>query len=138
MELDQRHLSNVPLLALVAANAVPVVGVLFFGWDGFYLVLLYWAENVIIGFYNVLKMACAKAPSPRKHLDKLFAIPFFIFHYGAFCGVHGVFILAMFKKETGNLWEGHAWPCFLFFVQLLLAMIIQVFSIIPLNMKFAI
>jgi hypothetical protein len=46
--------------ALVAANALPLFGVLFFGWDTFTIVFLYWAENVVIGAINVLKMlACS-------------------------------------------------------------------------------
>lgn len=47
-------------LALIAANSLPLFGVLFFGWDTFTIVFLYWAENVVIGAINVLKMlACS-------------------------------------------------------------------------------
>jgi hypothetical protein len=42
--------------ALIAANTLPLFGVLFFGWDTFSIVFLYWVENVIIGAVNVLKM----------------------------------------------------------------------------------
>jgi hypothetical protein len=46
--------------ALIAANSLPLFGVLFFGWDTFTIIFLYWAENVIIGAINVLKMlACS-------------------------------------------------------------------------------
>src|SRR4029078_1121143 len=41
---------------LIAANALPLFGVLFLGWDTFSIVALYWSENVIIGAINVLKM----------------------------------------------------------------------------------
>ena len=41
---------------LIAANALPLFGVLFLGWDTFSIVALYWVENVIIGAINVLKM----------------------------------------------------------------------------------
>src|SRR4051794_41692022 len=41
---------------LIAANALPLIGVLFLGWDTFSIVALYWSENVIIGGINVLKM----------------------------------------------------------------------------------
>ena len=37
------------LLALLLANAFPIVGVLFLGWTVFPLVLLYWLENVVVG-----------------------------------------------------------------------------------------
>ena len=46
--------------ALIAANCLPLFGVLFFGWDTFSIIFLYWAENVVIGAINVLKMiACS-------------------------------------------------------------------------------
>jgi Family of unknown function (DUF6498) len=51
-------------LVLIAANALPLFGVLFLGWDTFSIVALYWTENVIIGAINVLKMiACNPDPA---------------------------------------------------------------------------
>jgi hypothetical protein len=44
------------VLALIAANVLPLAGVLFLGWSTFAIVVVYWAENVIIGMINVLKM----------------------------------------------------------------------------------
>ena len=49
---------------------VPLWGVLFFNWDAFYIVLLYWAENLVIGFYNILKMVLAQPLNPDE-LKKL-------------------------------------------------------------------
>lgn len=92
----RKHITNVPLVSLVVANCVPVLGVLFFGWDAFAVVVLYWSENVVVGFYNVLKMATVKPSQPIAHAGKLFLIPFFIVHYGMFTMVHGVFVFALF------------------------------------------
>src|SRR6185436_6133118 len=36
------------------------------------------------------------------HGSKLFFVPFFIFHYGLFCLVHGVFIFTIFGREAGG------------------------------------
>ena len=138
MELNKRYLSDIPLLALIAANAVPVLGVLFLEWDAFSLVLLYWAENIVVGFYNVLKIACAKVPHPLAHLGKLFVIPFFVVHYGGFCAVHGFFVLAMFNKEAEGVMQAADWPCFFVFVQMLIGVIRHAYSVIPPNMKYAI
>jgi uncharacterized protein YjfI (DUF2170 family) len=138
-----RYFSNIPLTALVAANAIPLFGVIFLGWDAFLIVLLYWAENLVVGFYNILKMALAAAPPQRgmpraaAHLGKLFLIPFFIIHYGGFTAVHGMFVLAMFKKTEDKFMEGADWPCFLVFLQMLLNVIKRAYSAIPANMKFA-
>lgn len=124
---------GISLLALVLANLVPLYGVVFHGWSIFFVMLVYWMENVVVGFYNVLRMlfACgtglpvgeeeggknAKAapaaatgaqPMPPNglltatqlftHGVKLFIIPFFIFHYGMFTLIHGVFVVTLFGK----------------------------------------
>ena len=44
------------VLTLIAANLIPLFGVMFLGWSTFAIVVVYWAENVIIGMINVLKM----------------------------------------------------------------------------------
>ena len=134
-------MTNLPLVALLIANALPVVGVLCFGWDAFAIVLLYWTENIVIGFYNVLKMAFVKMPHPGGHLGKLFMIPFFTVHYGGFTAVHGVFVLAFFQQDSGGFNPfpaGDTWPFFLIFVQLLFNVIGQALMIVPPNMLYAI
>lgn len=136
MVLSKRH-KNIPLITMIAANLVPIYGVLIFHWSVYYILLLYWSENVIIGFYNVLKMALAKGDI-AKQLGKLFVIPFFIMHYGGFVGAHGLFIMALAGPKTENLMGKMNWPCFLVFVQLLLNVLRQVYLTIPTNMKLAI
>jgi len=89
-------------LLLVAANVVPLVGVLAWGWSAFDVVLLYWFENVIVGFYNALRILSF---SPRENagaawLSKLFFTPFFCVHYGGFCLVHGVFVVSLFGEGS--------------------------------------
>ncbi len=44
-------------LSLLAANLIPLLGVMFAGWSLFELVVLYWLENLVIGAINVLRMA---------------------------------------------------------------------------------
>jgi hypothetical protein len=92
--------SNLPLVVLVAANLVPIAGVLWWGWSVFEIVALYWFENVVIGAVNILKLAAASGEEPDhanlpknlrkvatmgivRHGAKLFIIPFFTFHYTA-------------------------------------------------------
>jgi hypothetical protein len=138
ISLFEKYLSKLPLFALLAVNALPLVGVLFFEWDAFLIVLLYWAENVVVGFYNVLKMALVKVKHPAEHLGKLFQIPFFVIHYGGFTGIHGMFVLAMFKKEGDVFGKGPDWPCFLAFVQILFRTIEQAYRAIPVNARWVI
>ena len=86
-------------VALVLANAVPLVGVLLLGWTVFPLLLLYWLENVVVGAFNVLKMLLAKPAEPVYWAGKLFLIPFFIVHFGGFTFVHGVLVVAFFGPK---------------------------------------
>lgn len=137
MDVFRGHRSNIPLISLLVANTIPLWGVLFLGWDAFSIVVLYWAENLIIGFYNILKIAFVKVLRPPGHLAKLFFIFFFIIHYGGFMGVHGIFILFLFKRGQGPAFlSGSAhWPCFLVFVQLLLGVIRQMWLVMPDGMR---
>ena len=78
------------LAALVLSNAIPLVGVLALGWDLYGVMVLYWAENAIVGFYNVLKIL--RIGGER-------AVPmtgFFCIHYGGFMFVHLVFVMRLF------------------------------------------
>jgi hypothetical protein len=83
-------------LVLVAANLVPLVGVMAFHWTVFSILLLYWCENVVVGVFNVLRMLVAAPQSLAANAGKAFLVPFFVFHYGMFTMVHGVFVLLLF------------------------------------------
>jgi len=122
-------------IGLVAANLLPLAGVLFWRWNAFYVVLLYWAENLIVGFYAILKMFFAKAEHPIERLFRIFPAAFFVLHYGGFCGGHGLFILFLFGNKELNLFPGNnAWPCILVFLQLLINVIRQLFTVMPWDM----
>ncbi len=83
-------------VALLLANAIPLLGVLFSHWTVFSVVLLYWCENVVVGGFNVLRMLCAQPRNAPLWAGKLFLIPFFMLHYGMFTFVHGIFVFTLF------------------------------------------
>lgn len=131
-------------IMLIAANLIPLAGVLAWDWSVFHVVVVYWLENVLLGAINVIKMiTCSPDPEQielkykqriiekqgkvsdeeiRKavefshkleankgklgalhHASKLFFIPFFTFHYGFFCLIHGIFVFALLGKgEPGG------------------------------------
>jgi len=91
--------------ALVAANLVPLWGVLFGGWSVLTIMVLFWVENLVIGGFNVLKMLTVRVPGPVGIAAKAFMVPFFTVHYGVFCLVHGVFVFLIFG---GSMFGGHA------------------------------
>jgi len=74
MNLFKKDWLDIPVIALLAANVIPLFGVLFLDWDAFSIVLLYWSENLVIGFYNILKIAFAAVPHQAAHLGKFLLI----------------------------------------------------------------
>ena len=115
--------SRPSMIVLLGVNMIPVGGVLFLDWRVFDILLLYWAENVVIGIINVFRMALARedrgtgdprtdralrvaiAEAPEKwetahervrRERKITMIPFFIVHYGVFSVVHVVFLFSIF------------------------------------------
>jgi hypothetical protein len=109
---------DLSVVVLLAANAIPLIGVLFWGWDAGRIVFLYWFENVVVGAINVLKIIGARGSAlPRmaeessgaeaaglatmQRAPKAFLVPFFVVHYGMFTLVHGIFLFAFFGREGG-------------------------------------
>jgi uncharacterized protein DUF6498 len=103
------HASSVAIAALVAVNAIPLVGVLFLGWDLATLVAVYWAENGVVGLYAIARMLTAGrvfgsidrgvAPQPPpppsggpRLIQTVALAAFFCVHYGIFWVVHGIFV----------------------------------------------
>ncbi|MEF8843426.1 MAG: DUF6498-containing protein [Haloarculaceae archaeon] len=110
------------LVALLAANAVPLLGVVLLGWSMQGLLVVYWLESGVIGAFNVPKIlyahgaetAATRSKARRlKTNDRTVTLPdgpervpetptrrpenrsvarFFLGHYGGFWAVHGVFV----------------------------------------------
>lgn len=95
-------------IALVVANALPLIGVLWFHWQVFPIILVYWLENVVIGGFNVLKMLTADPDQPIEWIGKLFIIPFFCVHFGLFTLVHGMLVFSFFGHGVPALAGFHA------------------------------
>jgi Family of unknown function (DUF6498) len=94
VRLYRHSSSRVALAVLVAVNLIPLVGVLFKGWDLWSILILYWLENGIVGVINVVKILLAAGTSSGA-ATKAVIVPFFIVHYGLFWVVHGAFVLAV-------------------------------------------
>lgn len=146
IQLYRRTATTRSALLLLAANAIPVIGVMFLGWSLLTILVLYWLENGIVGFWNVLKINLARgsfvprlpempdeaalaatgnraqaaalryafnqarqrravmaaasvsATSSSGRLmsaGRLALSLFFLFHYGMFWFVHGIFVFAL-------------------------------------------
>ena len=89
-----RYRSTASLAGPPTANAIPLIGVLFFGWSLMTILVLYWLENGIVGGWNIPRIALAKGEDPGQDVataarnQRAFIIPFII-HYGIFWLGHG-------------------------------------------------
>jgi hypothetical protein len=102
-------------IALVAANLIPLLGVAFFGWSLWTILVLYWVENGIVGFWSVPKILLAEG-SVISGIQGLGALAtaasagvglgmprvargaiatFFLVHYGVFWLGHGLFVFLL-------------------------------------------
>jgi len=89
-------------LILIAANLVPLLGIAFWHWDAFLLLVLYWMETAIIGFWTITSIAVAphQTVGPKmRQTSRLFLVPFFVVHSGIFMGVHFLFLWELFAAD---------------------------------------
>jgi hypothetical protein len=118
------HASPVAIALLVAANAIPLLGVLFWGWDLATIVALYWLENGVIGAFALAKMATAQAEDPNPGsvtvngravpvaqlrnpvTARVVLMPFFVVHYGMFWLVHGLFAVVFMPVMWSDMAGG--------------------------------
>lgn len=107
VRISEKH-SFVAAFLLVASNVIPVIGIAFLGWEPAYIIVLYWAESVIIGIFNVLMMLSSGFFSTSNEFRPLgifmgvFLSAFFTVHYGLFMTVHALFISVLFLHGTSG------------------------------------
>ena len=82
---------SMALWLVLATNLVPVWGVLFAGWDGGQILLLYWTESLILGLLTLPRLFAVAG----KLAMGVWASLFFCAHYGLFSLVHLAFLLKL-------------------------------------------
>ena len=88
--MNLRIFSKVSVWFLVAANLLPLAGVFLWDWDLYFLMVLYWSESAIIGFFGIVSIIL------QTRILSVFLVPFFCVHFGMFMGIHFIFITFMF------------------------------------------
>ena len=116
------------LIGILLAALLPLIGILYFGWDWRSTLIFYWLFNVTVGVAvvaGILRarttaslldmigiarlgqsiggfMGHAGTPEQARKLAmmKVFVILFFCLHYGLFTLVHGVFVLAITARDN--------------------------------------
>lgn len=87
--------------ALIAANLVPIAGVVWLGWDVHFILLLYWTENLIIGCFTLLKLVLHRVKHPVHHWAKPFEMAIFYLHFGGFCVAHAAVLISFYQLGGG-------------------------------------
>ena len=88
---------------IVIGNLIPILGVLFLGWDAGAILILYWIENFIVGVFTLPRILFAQGPAAPAGsaiggtplAERVFMAAFFCVHYGMFWVGHGVFALTL-------------------------------------------
>lgn len=93
LQSDTRGAIRVSLAALVLANLLPLGLVAADAWNVAEVVFFYWFESLVVGFYNLLRIATARQLAIG---DKVGLGFFFTAHYGIFCLGHMVFLVDVF------------------------------------------
>lgn len=100
--MEIQNTQNKKIFRALLGNIFPLIGVLFFHWSIFAILLSYWLENGVIGLYQILKMRRAKMnyPVDKKNSlvmgalrpvtagERIFYPIFFCVHYGLFLWGH--------------------------------------------------
>jgi len=88
--VDAKSPGWLSVAVLVISNLIPFIGAVAWGWRLSDVMVLYWAESAVIGFYNVLKIGVIGKWAG------LFVGLFFLGHFGGFMAVHFLFVYSLF------------------------------------------
>lgn len=92
---------RVSLILLIVANLLPLAGVFLWDWDVFFLLLIFWCENVIIGLFGIARLIVA---SNSDTLRASVVQPlFFAVHYGGFMYGHFMVLFGMYSRHISEL-----------------------------------
>lgn len=77
---DRPNWKRPGVVEMATATAIPIVGIIAFGWSGIQILLLYWFENALVGVFSLLRLALSK-PVYENRADYLKAHPWLLQHY---------------------------------------------------------
>jgi hypothetical protein len=95
-------------LFVLIADLIPAAGILFWGWDAFVLLMLYWMETAVIAFWTLARILVLpdEGKTRRSVLarvgGRLFLTAFFLVHSSAFMAGHLLFLWTLYAGD----WRG--------------------------------
>lgn len=96
------QLSRQSVALLLAANALPLFGIAFFGWDKGSILMAYWSETFVIGFLNIFKLIKAEGSRGDEEISSRYnwkAVLVFLAHYGLWVFIFLGYFLAIVAGE---------------------------------------
>jgi len=102
-----RVFSALKAVATLVGNVIPLYGVLYWQWDTFQLLMLYWMETAILAFWTLKRLSRLTAGErgeitvnrkarPASQFD---LVGFFTLHAGLFITVHLILLWAFFSYD---------------------------------------
>lgn len=102
---------------IIAGNILPLLGAIWLGWDAATLVVLYWVETAIVGFWVIAQILFAPEHAVPRFVGRqgsgsmgggtmggrIFLSIFLVFHAGIFMFVHMMFLTALLP----GAWSAH-------------------------------
>lgn len=90
-------MNRTAIALLVAANMLPIFGVLLWDWNVFAILFLFWCENVVLGVFGIAKTAVFARQFHKA--GGLFLAAFFTVHYGGFMLGHLTVLTKLFSES---------------------------------------
>jgi hypothetical protein len=93
-----------PIAIVLISNLIPLIGVVYWGWSTFVLLMLYWAETVIIAFWTLMRILVGGDFAKNffgEILGRLFFFGFFLVHSSGFMLGHFIFLWAFYSGKRG-------------------------------------
>lgn len=96
-------------ILVLVADLYPLAGVLWWGWDAFVLLMLYWMETAVIAFWALARILtlAPEADEAGKSLAERIKLRvgltlFFLVHASGFMGAHLLFLWSVFSGKWGQ------------------------------------
>lgn len=94
-----------PIVIVLISNLIPLVGVIYWGWSTFVLLMLYWVETIIIAFWTLMRILVGGDFAKNffgEILGRVFMFCFFLVHSSGFMLGHFIFLWAFYGSTGGS------------------------------------
>jgi uncharacterized protein DUF6498 len=94
---------------VLVADLIPLAGILWWDWDAFVLLMLYWMETAVIAFWALARVFMVAGGPYRSGISfianmapRLGLTCFFLVHASGFMGAHLLFLWVVFSGKWGQ------------------------------------